>query len=72
MTKGRTTNRPHRLFDFLIEKYGIKSDYQLAHLLEIGQSAVCKYRAGRPITANVIIRVHETFDLPIKDIKALI
>jgi len=72
MNTAKANNKPHRLFDFLIEKFDIKSDYQLAQMLEVGQSAVSKFRSGRPVTANLILKVHETFEVPIKDIKALL
>jgi predicted transcriptional regulator len=72
MSTAKANNKPHRLFDFLIERFGIKSDYQLAQLLEVGPSAVSKFRSGRPVTANLILKVHETFEVPIKDIKALL
>ena len=72
MSKIKVNNKPHRLFDFLIERFGIRSDYQLSHMLEVGPSAVSKFRSGRPVTANLILKVHETFDVPIKDIKALL
>jgi predicted transcriptional regulator len=72
MNTAKANNKPHRLFDFLIERFGIKSDYQLAQLLEVGPSAVSKFRSGRPVTANLILKVHETFEVPIKDIKALL
>lgn len=63
---------PHRLFDFLIENFALKNDNQLAKRLEIGQSALSKFRSGRPVTANLILKVHENFEIPIRDIKALL
>lgn len=40
--------------------------------LDIVPSAICKIRAGRPVTASIILKVHEKYDIPIRDIKALL
>jgi hypothetical protein len=40
--------------------------------LDIVPSSVCKMRAGRPVTAAVILKVHEKYEIPIRDIKALL
>lgn len=62
----------HRLFDFLIKNFRLKNDNALAMALEITPSAVCKMRAGRSVTATVILKVHEKYEIPIRDIKALL
>lgn len=62
----------HRLFDFLIKNYRIKSDHALSEALSVLPSTICKMRAGRPVTAAVILKVHEKYEIPIRDIKALL
>lgn len=62
----------HRLFDFLIKNFRLKNDNALALALDLLPSTICKMRAGRPVTASVILRVHEKYEIPVRDIKALI
>ena len=62
-----------KLLDFLKEKFEIKNDRQLALALGVQAPAISKIRNGHSsITADFILKVHETFEMPIKDIKALI
>ena len=62
----------HRLFDFLIKNFRLKSDHALSEALSVLPSTICKMRAGRPVTATVILKVHEKYEIPIRDIKALL
>lgn len=62
----------HRLFDFLIKNFRLKSDHALSEALSVLPSTICKMRAGRPVTAAVILKVHEKYEIPVRDIKALI
>jgi hypothetical protein len=62
----------HRLFDFLIERYELGSDYQLALEIQVTPSSICKMRSGKPVTANMILKVHERFDIPIREIKEMV
>ena len=62
-----------KLLDFLKQKFDIKNDRQLALALGVQAPAISKIRHGHSsITADFILKVHETFEMPIKDIKALI
>jgi plasmid maintenance system antidote protein VapI len=62
-----------KLLDFLKEKFNLKNDRRLALALGIQPPAISKIRNGRmTITADFILKVHETFDIPIKDIKAML
>lgn len=62
-----------KLLDFLKEKFKIKNDRHLALALGIQPPAISKIRNGNmSITADFILKVHETFDIPIKEIKAKI
>lgn len=62
----------HKLFDFLIEKFELGSDYRLALETEVSASSICKMRSGKAVTASFILRVHERFDVPIKQIKEIL
>lgn len=62
-----------KLLDFLKQKFDIKNDRQLALALGVQAPAISKIRHGHSsITADFILKVHEAFDIPVKDIKALI
>jgi plasmid maintenance system antidote protein VapI len=62
-----------KLLDFLKLQFDIKNDRQLALALGVQAPAISKIRNGHSsITADFILKVHETFEMPIKDIKALI
>lgn len=62
----------HRLFDFLIKNYRLKNDNALADALDVVPSVISKARAGRPVTASLILKVHEKYEIPIRDIKVLL
>ena len=62
----------HRLFDFLIKNFRIKSDVALSDALDVLPSTISKMRSGRAVTAAVILKVHEKYEIPIRDIKALL
>jgi plasmid maintenance system antidote protein VapI len=62
-----------KLIDFLLKEFDIKNDRHLALALGVQPPAISKIRNGHSsITADFILKVHEAFDIPIKDIKALI
>jgi len=62
-----------KLLDFLKEKFNIKNDRHLALVLGVRAPAISKIRNGHTsITPAFILVVHETFDIPVKEIKALI
>jgi len=62
-----------KLLDFLKEKFNIKNDRQLAIMLGCQQPKLSKIRNGHSsVTPDFILKVHETFDIPVKDIKAML
>ena len=62
-----------KLLDFLQKNYDIKNDRQLALKLGFSTPTLSKIRTGKyPVSADMIIAIHETFDIPIYDIKTLI
>lgn len=62
----------HRLFDYLIERFALGSDYRLALETEVSASSICKMRSGKAVTPSYILKVHERFDVPIKEIKEML
>jgi hypothetical protein len=62
----------HRLFDFLIKNYRLKNDNALADALDVVPSVISKVRSGRQVTASLILKVHEKYEIPIRDIKVLL
>lgn len=62
-----------KLLDFLLEKYQIKNDRQLALRLNLKAPTLSKIRAGKSsVSAAVILAIHKEFKLPVKDIEALL
>jgi hypothetical protein len=65
--------KEHPLLDRLISIGGLKNDAALARALETTPSSVCKMRHGvLPIGPSTILRAHETFNMPVKDIRQLL
>jgi transcriptional regulator with XRE-family HTH domain len=62
-----------RLLNYLQAMYGIKNDRQLALKIGFSTPTLSKIRTGKyKVSADMIIAIHEKFDIPIKDIKALL
>jgi plasmid maintenance system antidote protein VapI len=62
----------NRLLDHLIKQFGLHKDAALARELQVSPPVLSKIRHGKmSITPAFILRVHETFDIPIKEIKKL-
>ena len=59
------------LLDLLLTK-GYKNDASLARALEEAPPVISKIRHGRlPIGASLLIRMHEVFDLSIRELKTI-
>jgi plasmid maintenance system antidote protein VapI len=64
--------KPHRLLDALIEKMNLENDTALAKMLGVNPPTISKLRNGKlPIGASMLIRMHETTDIPIRELRAL-
>ena len=62
-----------KLIDFLLEKYKIKNDRQLAQMLEVKAPTLSKIRSGKSaVSASVILAIHKKFDMPVVEIEALL
>lgn len=61
------------LFDYLINKFRLKNDRELAQKLGVWPAAVSKARHGKLNIGPIwILVIHEEFELPIKDIKRML
>lgn len=62
-----------KLLDYLKETYNLKNDAEISRRLEVAPPVISRIRSGKiNVSAEIMIRIHETFDMPIKEIKALI
>lgn len=60
------------LLDMLLDKPGMKNDAALARALEVAPPVISKIRHGRlPIGASLLIRMHEVFDVSIRELKRI-
>jgi len=72
-TDGRwTVETPHKLFDYLREMYGIKSDSELARVLNSHSPLISRIRSGAVrITAKLVLEIHKQTKLPIEKIEEM-
>lgn len=63
---------PHKLLDTLIERTELKNDAALARMLQCAPPVVSKLRNRTlPLGATMVIRMHELFGMPVKEIREL-
>ena len=61
-----------KLLDELIARFNVKNDRQLAMQLGISTPVVSRIRNNKSaVSAEIIIRIHEVYGMPIAEIKAL-
>ncbi|MYN43322.1 transcriptional regulator [Duganella sp. FT109W] len=62
----------HCLLDSVIARQQLKNDAELSRLLQLAPSSISKIRHRRAaLTAEVLLRVHEAFAIPIAELKQL-
>ncbi|WP_300752214.1 helix-turn-helix transcriptional regulator [Janthinobacterium sp.] len=60
----------NELLDTLVLQHSLKNDAALARALEVAPPVISKIRHGRlPIGASLLIRMHEVFDVSIRELK---
>jgi len=71
--KGRwTVQTPHKLFDYIREMYNLKTDAQLAHILNARTPMISKIRNGVVrLTPALVIAIHEQTNIPVSKIKEM-
>jgi hypothetical protein len=68
---GQTYN-PNRLLDALLESMRLKNDAALSRMLEVAPPVLSKIRHHRmPVSASVLIRMHEATKMSIGDLRFL-
>lgn len=71
-TQGNLDYNPSRLLDAIIEIKSLKNDAALSRLLEVAPPVISKIRHGKlPVGAALLIRMHETTDISIRDLRYL-
>lgn len=69
---GAPLRASNKLVDFLVSSRGLKNDAELARKLDFKPPAISKIRGGGVVSAEVILRIHEKLDVPVRDIRALL
>ncbi len=68
----QTTYDPNRLLDTLLEKMNLKNDAALSRALEVAPPVISKIRHRRlPVGASLLIRMHETSGMSIRELRDL-
>ena len=63
---------PNNLLDALIEKLNLKNDAALSRALEVAPPVISKIRHRRlPVGASLLIRMHETTGMSIRELRDL-
>ena len=65
----RPTHIDNKLIDFLRRELDLKTDREVAQILELGVPTISKIRHGAPISDMVILRIHEKTDIPVRAIR---
>jgi len=62
-----------KLLDTIKERYSVKNDAELSRLLKTKAPTISKIRSGKvSVSADMILRIHETFEMPVKEIRELL
>lgn len=60
------------LISTLQSRYNLKNDAALSRALKVAPPVISKWRNGRLAIGDAqILRIHETFDMPVAEIRAL-
>ncbi|NDP60049.1 MAG: hypothetical protein GZ090_11905 [Oxalobacteraceae bacterium] len=63
---------PDRLLDTMIKAMALKNDAALSRRLGVAPPVISKVRHRRiPVSADLLIRLHEHSEMPIKQLKSL-
>jgi plasmid maintenance system antidote protein VapI len=65
----RPTHVDNKLIDFLRRELDLKTDREVAQVLQLGVPTISKIRHGAPISDMVILRIHERTDIPVRAIR---
>jgi hypothetical protein len=66
------TATPAALFDAILKAHNLKNDAELSRRMQVPPPVISKVRRARvTLGASLMIRIHETFGLPISEIRSL-
>jgi len=65
----RPTHIDNKLIDFLRRELDLKTDREVAQILDLGFPTISKIRHGAPVSDMVILRIHEKTDIPVRAIR---
>ena len=66
------TYNPNRLLDSLLQNMRLKNDAALSRMLEVAPPVISKIRHRRlPVSASVLMRMHEVTNISIGDLRFL-
>lgn len=69
---GQESYDPNRLLDTLLQKMNLKNDAALSRMLEVAPPVISKIRHRRlPVGASLLIRIHETTGMSIRELRDL-
>jgi transcriptional regulator with XRE-family HTH domain len=72
MEKVDWNRKPFKLFDYLLDTYQLRNDRELARELGVQSGYVSRVRHGHlPVSASLMLGIHDVFGLEIHEIKAL-
>lgn len=63
--------QPRPLLDTLINEFGLRTDADLARILQKSRPEISKVRCGAAPSDSLILAIHETFDMPVARIRQL-
>jgi plasmid maintenance system antidote protein VapI len=64
--------KSNALIDHLLERFNLGTDAALARMMELQPPVISKMRHGKmSLTPSFILKVHDTFDIPVKEIKQI-
>jgi plasmid maintenance system antidote protein VapI len=62
----------NHLIDHLVREYDLRNDAALAKTIGVHPPTISKLRhGGMSLTPAVILKIHEAFDMPVKEIKRI-
>lgn len=62
-----------KLLDEVKKRYEVKNDAELSRKLDVPPPTISKIRSGRiSVSADMILRIHETFGMTVKEIRELL
>ena len=62
-----------KLLDEVKKRYEVKNDAELSRKLDVPPPTISKIRSGKVnVSADMILRIHENFGMPVKEIRELL